>query len=73
MLFLITILPDFFVQAREWSEVLQDLFELRRLCPLILTEWFCIETLANSLLCSENKDNIKLVQVFFYAHFLFIS
>ena len=53
----------FYFQPREWSEVLQDLFELRRLCPLILTEWFCIETLCNSLLCSESKDNIRLVQV----------
>lgn len=50
--------------AREWSEVMQDLFELRRLIHVVPL-FHCIEVLCESLLCSEDEDNIRLVQDIF--------
>lgn len=50
--------------ASGWSEVLQDLFELRRLIPVVGLD-ACIEILCESLLCSE-EDNLHLVKDIFY-------
>ena len=49
--------------ASGWSEVLQDLFELRRLIPVVGVD-ACIEILCESLLCSE-EDNLHLVRDIF--------
>ena len=49
--------------ASGWSEVLQDLFELRRLIPVVGLD-ACIEILCESLLCSE-EDNLHLVRDIF--------
>ena len=52
------------LSGKEWFEVLQDLFELRLAFPVIPL-YFCIEVLCESLLCSENTENIRLVEEMF--------
>ena len=51
-------------QTKEWASVLQDLFELRSLLPVV-SSFYCIEILCESLLCSENEDNLKVVKDIF--------
>ena len=52
------------LNPREWSEVLQDLFELRRLIPIVPLH-LCLEILAESLLASEDEQNLQLVRDIF--------
>ena len=51
-------------KGRAWFEVLQDLLELRNAFPVVPL-YYCIEVLCESLLCSEDMDNIKLVEEMF--------
>ena len=44
--------------------VVQDLLELRSAFPIVPL-YHCIEVLCESLLCSEEKENIQLVQEMF--------
>lgn len=52
------------LNPREWSEVLQDLFELRRLIPIVSVH-LSLEIFCESLLSSETTDNINLVRDIF--------
>ena len=45
-------------------EVVQDLLELRSAFPIVPL-YHCIEVFCESLLCSEEKENIQLVQEMF--------
>ena len=50
------------LNPREWSEVLQDLFKLKELIPVVTLN-LCLEILCESLLCSE--ENLNLVRDIF--------
>ena len=52
------------LNAREWSEVLQHMLDLRRLIPIVPIH-LCLEILCESLLCSEVDENINLVRDMF--------
>lgn len=52
------------LNGKDWFEVLQDLFELRLAFPIVPLH-HCIEVLCESLLCSEETENIKLVEEIF--------
>ena len=52
------------LNGKDWFEVLQDLLELRLAFPVVPL-YHCIEVLCESLLCSENTDNIRLVEDIF--------
>ena len=52
------------LNGKDWFEVLQDLFELRSAFPIVPIH-HCIEVLCESLLCSEQTENIKLVEEIF--------
>ena len=52
------------LSSREWSEVLQDLFELRRLIPVVSPTVTC-EIFAQNLLASEQAEHLNLVKEIF--------
>ena len=52
------------LNSREWSEVLQDVFELRRFIPVVSVH-LCLEIFCESLLASEVDENINLVRDIF--------
>ena len=52
------------LNGKDWFEVLQDLFELRLAFPIVPLH-HCLEVLCESLLCSEETENIRLVEEIF--------
>ena len=52
------------LSGKDWFEVLQDLFELRLAFPIVPLH-HCLEVLCESLLCSEETENIRLVEEIF--------